>query len=201
MNIIEALSHHVPLPPELKGKGTDKPPLWSFPAFKWYVDVFKKLEKWDDPTFHGEADVSPLTPGVGGPEYTSVLIIENAPLRPSEHVFLNNFFRLAFQIREDIRIIGNVAGVVFDGMTADDVVVSTDLLFIMHKDDLVNIQKSVRLSGLFAEMGIKYYDDVIQRGKYYPQELLGYYPPIFVIPDFVGAETMDVSAVLTSDAC
>lgn len=188
---MDALAQFAPIPPELAAaarcKGETKP-VWSFPAFKWYVDVFKKLTEWSDPLFDGEADHSPIVSGAGGPEYTAVLVWENAPLRPSEHSFLDVFLQHAFGNAEPIRVIGNVAGVVFEGMTDADVMVSMDLLFTMHRDDIQKVEGCPLLRQRLRDMGIRYYEDAILQGKHYPEELMGKYPPLFMIPDMLGVE-------------
>ena len=156
---------------------------WSFTAFQFYVDVFRTATEStvSDPALlaqevakiakmqaHEVINGSVLTPLIKCepmPEYTNVIVWENAPLMACDRALLRVYLEMALNLTKPVGILGNVMGVRPNGAGVvdvfnDDPGITMDLFILVHCDDLPLFMKPRSI-----QMGLRFYDELICQGK------------------------------------
>jgi len=181
---------------------------WSFTAFQFYVDVFRTATEStvSDPALlaqevakiakmqaHEVINGSVLTPLIKCepmPEYTNVIVWENAPLMACDRALLRVYLEMALNLTKPVGILGNVMGVRPNDAGVVDVFndesgITMDLFILVHCDDLPLFMQQRSI-----QMGLRFYDELICQGK-----LFSAVPPLGYDEDdtMIGVDAISVT--------
>lgn len=99
------------------------------------------------------------------PEYTNIIVWENAPLMACDRPLLRVYLEMALNLTKPVGILGNVVGIrpnvtgIVD-MFSDESEITTDIFILVHREDLPLFMRPRSI-----QMGLRFYDELICQGK------------------------------------